>query len=122
MDSLEDYVELLYEGKDKVRGKKFLEKKGRSCMKQPDPSGVWIFSGRKTPDVRYRSGIDHISWSKAKHRRSNLPTSDTSSIPTTVHDLDLPGRADIFLICMICIICMICMICIICMICSHYSS
>ena len=26
---------------------------------------------------------------------------------STVHDLDLPGRADIFLICMICMICII---------------
>ena len=46
---------------------------------------------------------------------TNFHTSETgrSSIPTTAHDLDLPGRADRFLICMICVICMICMICMI---------
>ena len=37
-------------------------------------------------------------------------TSDQSSIPTTVHDLHLLGRADIPLIFMICMICMISMI------------
>ena len=60
------------------------------------------------------------------------------SIPSTVHHLDLPGRADTYtsnlhdlyhlydmyicIICMICMICIICMTCMICMIYSQYSS
>lgn len=31
MDSLEDYVELLYEGKDKVRGEKVLQENSGDC-------------------------------------------------------------------------------------------
>ena len=39
MDSLEDYVELLYEGKDKVRGTNFLEGKFL-CVTTDQPSSA----------------------------------------------------------------------------------